>query len=154
MCELRKGCRYRPFKSKENNMSLLRLQNFRKEETYCCKKGFGKVKIMQADEILNMAQTYQQQIQVVMTQKAALTLELNEIKKAIEELERTKQGDVFKISGPILIRVDAKDLKKELDDKKELINLRIKTLEKQENKLKEKIEELRNKLLNVRKNSR
>ncbi len=109
---------------------------------------------MQADEILNMAQTYQQQIQVVMTQKAALTLELNEIKKAIEELERTKQGDVFKISGPILIRVDAKDLKKELDDKKELINLRIKTLEKQENKLKEKIEELRNKLLNVRKNSR
>ncbi|MCD6591247.1 MAG: prefoldin subunit beta [Candidatus Aenigmarchaeota archaeon] len=109
---------------------------------------------MQADEILNTAQTYQQQIQVVMTQKAALTLELNEIKKAIEELERTKQGDVFKISGPILIRVDAKDLKKELDDKKELINLRIKTLEKQENKLKEKIEELRNKLLNVRKNSR
>jgi prefoldin beta subunit len=101
----------------------------------------------QEEQLLNQAQVYQQQIQSVLTQKGALTLELNEIKKALEEIEKTKEKTVFKISGPILIRAEVSTVKKELKEKEDFINLRLKSIEKQEEKLKEKIEELRRKLL-------
>jgi len=100
----------------------------------------------ETEQLLNQAQIYQQQIQTILTQKNALALELNEIKKALEEIEKTNGKSVFKISGPILIQMDTKDAKKDLEEKENIINLRMKTIEKQESKLREKIEELRSKL--------
>lgn len=99
------------------------------------------------EQVLNQAQIYQQQIQTILTQKGTLSLELNEIKKALEEVGKTKEKSVFRVSGPILIKMDTKDAKKDLEEKENLINLRVKTIEKQEAKLKEKIEELREKLM-------
>jgi prefoldin beta subunit len=100
----------------------------------------------EAQQLLNQAQIYQQQIQTVLTQKNALILELNEIKKALEEIRKTGEKSVFKISGPILVKVGTKEIKKDLDEKVNLINMRMKTIEKQEMRLKERIEELRTKL--------
>ena len=99
------------------------------------------------EQLLSQAQLYQQQIQTLITQKTALNMELNEIKKALEEIEKTKEKSVLKVSGPILIKVDTDDMKKDLDEKENMINLRLKTIEKQEVKVKEKIEELRSKLM-------
>ena len=101
----------------------------------------------ETEQLLNQAQLYQQQIQTILTQKAALTLELNEINKALEEIEKTDEKSVLKVSGPILIKMGTEDIKKELNEKKDMINLRVKTIEKQELRLKEKIEELRSKLM-------
>jgi prefoldin beta subunit len=100
----------------------------------------------ETEQLLSQAQLYQQQIQTLITQKTALSMELNEIKKALEEIEKTKEKSVLKVSGPILIKVDTKDMKKDLGEKENMINLRLKTIEKQEVKVKEKIEELRSKL--------
>ncbi len=100
----------------------------------------------ETEQLLNQAQIYQQQIQTILTQKNALILEMNEIKKALEEIKKTNEKSVFKVSGPILIKTDTKDVRKELEERENVINLRMKTIEKQELKLKEKIEGLRSKL--------
>ncbi len=100
----------------------------------------------ETEQLLNQAQIYQQQIQTILTQKNALVMELNEIKKALEEIKKTDVKSVFKVSGPILVKVGAKDIRKDLEEKVNFINLRMKTIEKQEVKLKERIEELRTKL--------
>ncbi len=81
-----------------------------------------------------------------MAQKEALNMQLMEIRKALEELEKTKEKEVYRLSGPILIKSTKAEVKSMLKDKEELINMKIKTLEKGEKKMKGKIEELRDKL--------
>jgi prefoldin beta subunit len=104
----------------------------------------------QTGQILGQAQLYSQQIQTVVAQKTALTMELNEIKKALEEVRKSKEKFVYKLSGPILIKIDAAELEKDFTEKENMIGLRLKTLEKQETKLKEKIDELRTRMIKVR----
>jgi prefoldin beta subunit len=103
----------------------------------------------QTSQILGQAQLYSQQIQTVAAQKAALTMELHEIKRALEEVKKAKEKFVYKLSGPILIKVDSDELVKDFDEKETMVNLRLKTLEKQELRLKEKIEELRTRMIKV-----
>ena len=100
--------------------------------------------------LLGQAQLYSQQIQSVMAQKSSFLMELNEVKCALEEIGKTSEKFVFKLSGPILIKVATAEMKKDLEEKEGMINLRVKTLEKQEARIKEKIDELRNKIIKVR----
>ena len=100
----------------------------------------------EAEQLLGQAQIYQQQIQNIMAQKSAMAMELNDIKKALEEVEKTTEKHVYKLSGPLLIKMDIKNVKKDLAEREETISMRVKTYEKQEEKLKEKIEGLRSKI--------
>lgn len=100
----------------------------------------------QAKQLLGQAQIYQQQMQGIITQKKTLDLQVMEIKKALEELENVKEAEVYKISGPILIKTKKSDVKKELNEKLDVINTRIKSLDMGEKKAKTKIEEIRNKI--------
>lgn len=99
-----------------------------------------------SQKLLGQAQLYQQQMQGIMTQKEALKLQRVEIEKALAELEKTSEKEVFKISGPILIKEGKPHVKKDLNEKKDAISLRIKTLEKGEAKIKGQLEELKTKL--------
>jgi len=103
----------------------------------------------ESEQLLNQAQLYSQQMQNIMTQKTAFAIELNEIRKSLEELHKTKEKTVFKLSGPILIKVDTEEVIKELQEKENMLNLRVKTLEKQEARIKERVNELRTKLIKV-----
>lgn len=100
----------------------------------------------QAQQLLNQAQAYQQQLQAILTQKETLNFQLMEIKKALEEMEKSSEKEIYRISGPILIKTNKEETKKDLKEKEELINLRVKTLEKSEAKIKSQIEGLRAKL--------
>ncbi len=100
----------------------------------------------QVQQLIMQAQAYQQQLQVVATQKEALNLQMIETGKALEELSKPSREDVYKIVGPILIKVNRAEAKKDIESKRDLVTLRIKTLEKSESKLREKLEELREKL--------
>jgi prefoldin beta subunit len=100
----------------------------------------------QAQQILGQAQAYQQQIQSILAQKETLKIQQMEIKKALEEMDKAKDEQVYKASGPILIKSSKEDVKKELSEKDEFITTRLQTLERSEKKVKEKIEELRVKL--------
>ncbi len=95
------------------------------------------------ENLMNQAQMYQQQIQTIMNQKNALTLEINEIKKALEELEKTKGEDVYKLAGPIMLKSDKAKITRELKEKRDFDSIRLKSIEKQENEIKRKIEDIR-----------
>lgn len=95
----------------------------------------------ETQQILIELQTYQQQTQTVLIQKESLNIQNMEIDKALEELGKTTTNDIYKIVGPILIKSSKKDLEKELNEKKETIELRLKSLKKQEDRLREKLKE-------------
>jgi len=95
----------------------------------------------ETQQILIELQTYQQQTQTVLIQKESLSMQNMEIDKALEELGKTTTNDVYKVIGPILIKSNKKDLEKELNEKKETIELRLKSLKKQEDRLREKLKE-------------
>jgi prefoldin beta subunit len=101
----------------------------------------------QAQQLLGQAQVYQQQMQSIMAQKETLKIQQMEIKKALEEITKAAASEhVYKASGPILIKSTKEDVKKELSEKDEFITTRLQTLDRSEKKVKEKIEELREKL--------
>jgi len=100
----------------------------------------------QSQELLNQAQLYQQQIQGIAIQKETFSMQLIEITKALDELEKSKGDGLYKVSGPILIKSEKGELKKELEEKKELISVKLKTLEKSEQRIKERIDGLKEKL--------
>ena len=95
----------------------------------------------EAQKTLIELQTFQQQMQTVLLQKESLNMQNMEIDKALEELNKTGHDDVYKAVGPILIKSTKKELDKELSERKETIELRLKSLQKQENRLKEKLKE-------------
>ena len=100
----------------------------------------------QSQQLLGQANAYQQQIQSFMVQKESLNMQLMEINKAVEDLEKSKETEVYKISGPVLIKTKKADAKKDLKDKQDLIKMRLESIEKNEKRIKDKIEELRGKL--------
>jgi prefoldin beta subunit len=95
----------------------------------------------EAQQILMELQTFQQQMQTVLMQKESLSIQNMEIEKALEELTKSEHDDVYKAVGPILIKSTKKELTKELNEKKETIDLRVKSLQKQETRLKDKLKE-------------
>ncbi len=103
----------------------------------------------ESGQLLGQAQLYSQQMQNIVTQKTALAIELSEIKRALDEMKKTKEKSVFRLSGTILIKTDTADVKKDLEEKENMISLRAKTLEKQEARVKERLEELRTRLIKV-----
>ncbi len=92
-------------------------------------------------------QIIEQNFHQLLMQKQTFTFEANETKLALEELEKST-GDVFKIVGnQIVIRTEKEELKKELSHKKELIELRMKNIEKQEQEFSKKLESLREEVI-------
>ena len=83
----------------------------------------------------------------LLLQKQAFTLELNDTKHSLEELEKASD-EVFKIVGrQIIIRTKKEDLQKDLSHKQELIELRLKNIEKQEEEFSKKVVSLREEIV-------
>ncbi len=100
----------------------------------------------QAQQLIGQAQAYQQQLQNVMMQREALKVQLQEIDNAREELAKVNAGQVYKMAGPVLIKAEAAEVAKELNDRKELLEVRMKALEKGEKKIQEKVDEIRSRI--------
>jgi prefoldin beta subunit len=104
----------------------------------------------QQKEMINQFQMYQQQLQSVSFQKESLRLQNIEIDKALEELNATKEEKAYKITGQIMISKTVDELKKELNETKELVGVRTKSLEKIEEKINSKLNELQEKLKEIK----
>ncbi|MEM5807696.1 MAG: prefoldin subunit beta [Candidatus Aenigmatarchaeota archaeon] len=100
----------------------------------------------QTKELVGQFQTYQQQLQAILIQKETLQLQLIEITKALEELDLTKNGKAYKITGQIMVSKPVEELKKELTETKETIEIRVKSLEKTEEKITNKLKEMETEL--------
>lgn len=82
----------------------------------------------------------------VSAQKQQLQLQSMTMKQALDELAKTKEKKVFKAVGNILIQADTDKVKKELEEKKESVDLRLKTLQKQEDSLVNRLNKLKSEL--------
>jgi len=96
-------------------------------------------------EKLNQLQMIEQNLQQLIAQKQQFQGQLIEIESAISELEKSK--DAYKIVGNIMVKTPNKELAKDLEDKKQRIDIRIKSVEKQEAKFKENGEAIRKELM-------
>jgi prefoldin beta subunit len=93
-------------------------------------------------------QNIQQQIQVLSSQKFQLEAQLRDTERALSELEKiTKDAPIYKSVGNLLVKAeDKEEVQKDLTDKKETIDVRIKALDRQEKHLIEKYQELQQEL--------
>ena len=96
------------------------------------------------EDLLNELQIQNQQLQTVMIQKQSLMIQSRETEKALEELEKGCE-EIYKTIGPILVRTNREDIKKDLEESKEETGIKLKSLEKQEAILKKRIKEIQEK---------
>lgn len=82
----------------------------------------------------------------VNAQKQQVAFQLEMINASLEELSKTKEKSVYKVVGNVLFLKDAKEMEKELKDKKESTDLRLKTLEKQEETIIKKLNAIKAKV--------
>lgn len=85
----------------------------------------------------------ERQLQMLVIQKNQLQLQLNEIGLATEELKKTV-GEVYKSIGSVMVKSTKEDAEKDLKERKDLVQIRLNTMDKQE-------EKLRNSLLSMQK---
>lgn len=95
----------------------------------------------EVQEKIGKLQNIEQNMQQFMMQKQQLQGQAVELESALKELEQSPEA--YKIIGNIMVKTSKEDLKKNLEEKKELVDLRLATIEKQENKIKSEAEELR-----------
>jgi prefoldin beta subunit len=103
-----------------------------------------------SDKNIQEIQFLEQNLQNILFQKQAFQIELSESKEALKELENSKD-EVFKIIGQLMIKYEKSKIKEELLNKIKILELRTKTLEKQENSFSERIEKLREEMTSNRK---
>ncbi|MBS1266669.1 MAG: Prefoldin subunit beta [Candidatus Woesearchaeota archaeon] len=87
----------------------------------------------------------EQNAQNTTVQKQNFQVQLTEVDSALKEIDNS--DDIYKIVSNIMVKSEPKKLKKELTDRKEMIEIRIQSLEKQEKKLKEKASSLQKEVL-------
>jgi prefoldin beta subunit len=97
-------------------------------------------------EQIQRLQMLEQNLQQFLLQKQAFQFELNETENALKEINETKE-DVFKLTGQIMIKASKDDLEKELSQKKDVLELRLKAIEKQESNLKKETEKIRGEVM-------
>jgi len=99
----------------------------------------------ETQEKIGKLQLMEQSLQSFLMQKQQFQSQLIEIDSALKELETAKES--YKIVGNVMISADKEDLIKELKEKKERLELRIKTLEKQENSIKERASSMQSEVM-------
>jgi len=83
------------------------------------------------------------QLMSVSAQKQQLQFQADTLGQAIEELAKTSEKKVYKAVGNILILSDVENVKKDLSDEKESAELRVKSMQKQEESLIAKLNKLK-----------
>ncbi len=100
---------------------------------------------MDKDKKIQELSMLQQNIANISAQKQQFVSQLTEFESASKALDKT--NNAYKIIGNIMIASEKEDIKKELKEKQEMFTIRIKTLEKQENNLKEKAEVMQKEIM-------
>ena len=99
----------------------------------------------ETEKKISQLQMLEQGMQSLLMQKQQFQLQQVEIESALKELESVDEA--YKIIGNIMVLSKKSDLETDLASKKEVIELRIKNMEKQENQLREKASKLQAEVL-------
>jgi prefoldin beta subunit len=101
----------------------------------------------QVQEELVRLQQLQQTLQAVVAQKQQLEMDMTETDRALTELEKVAgETPVYKSVGSILVKADKQVLLSELKERKELLNTRVTVLGRQEERTRERIKDIQQKL--------
>ena len=76
----------------------------------------------------------EKQLEVLLIQKHQLQIQINEINHALEQLKKAK-GEVYRSVGSIVLHTTKQEAETDLKEKHELLEVKINTLAKQEEKL-------------------
>lgn len=90
-------------------------------------------------------QDIQRQLQFISTQKQQLIIQVEEIKMAENELSKCSKG-IYRYIGPILVESTKSDVSEALKERREIFEVRVSALEKQESKIRPRYDELRSEL--------
>ena len=99
----------------------------------------------ETEQKISQLQMFEQSLQSFLGQKQQFQIQLVEVDSALNELENTEKA--YKIVGNIMVEADKSELKSELKSKKEVLELRIRTMEKQESQVREKASKLQSEIL-------
>jgi prefoldin beta subunit len=101
----------------------------------------------QVQEELVRLQQLQQTLQAVVSQKQQLEMDMTETDRALAELEKiVGETPVYKSVGSILVKADRQILLSELKERKELLNTRVTVLGRQEERTRDRIKDIQQKL--------
>jgi prefoldin beta subunit len=109
-------------------------------------------RVLTIDEKINNLSMLEQNAQQLSTQRQSFQSQILEIDSALEELKNSKEA--YRIIGSIMVKSDASKLKEELDSKKKLIDIRVNSIEKQEEIAREKAKKLQEEIMNELENSK
>lgn len=99
------------------------------------------------EEKIQELQIIEQNFQTLLLQKQKFQAQLLEISNAISELKISGKKEAYKIIGTIMVESDKENLITDLSSQKEILELRIKNIEKQENLVKDKEEKLQSDIM-------
>jgi prefoldin beta subunit len=98
------------------------------------------------NKILQLQES-QERLRALIIRRQQYELELREVQRALEELEKlSPETPIYKSVGTLLFSAERNKTISELQDKKDTLELHIKTLERQESLARKQVEELRQKV--------
>jgi len=98
-------------------------------------------------ERLLRLQQLQQTLQSILVQKQNVELELTEIEQSTNELQKlAEDATIYKAVGSLLVKSEKAKVTSDLNDRKELLNVRVNVLGKQEERLRGQLKDLQTKL--------
>ena len=97
------------------------------------------------EQKIGQLQMFEQSLQSFLGQKQQFQMQFVEIESALNELETTDKS--YKIVGNIMVEADKDELKADLESKKEVLELRMKSIEKQETQIREKASALQGEIM-------
>ena len=103
------------------------------------------------DQQIQQLSLIEQQLNNLILQRQNFTSQLNEADSALKHV-KTKPS-AFKIIGNVMVETSSQQLIKELTQKKELLGMRIKNLQKQEEKLQQKAKGIQESVMKTMKNN-
>jgi len=101
----------------------------------------------QVQNQLAQLQQLKAQIEAVGRQRMQVEALLRDAENALEELEKLDENPViYRAVGALMIKASKGDVKEDLSEKKETYDLRLKTLERQEERVQKKYQQLQQQL--------
>ena len=91
-------------------------------------------------------QILEQNYQAIFMQKQSIQIELGETNTALEEIKKSKET-IFRVIGQVMLKTDKENIKKELKEKKDFLEMRVKSIDKQEVDLRGNIERIRGEIV-------
>lgn len=96
-------------------------------------------------EKIGQIQMVQQNMHNLASQRQQFQLQQAEVETALAEIDASEK--TYKIIGNIMVSVDKVKIKEDLEEKRQMLDVRIKSIEKQETNLRDKAESIQKEVL-------